>query len=181
MGTLCKSLKEIIVRKVPVTSKRRKYERYYIFKEYQFFGKFSCYWSIRREQIDAKKEKDIRCLLEAIEKKLDCQKFVTPIFKKDIPYHITKPGQYCLAEDSVFTPTSSGTQAIQISASNVTLDLNDKTLSNGDLSKTFVNVNGIFIDANQSNITIKRGTVTGFSQAGIFANGSLLTGGVSLT
>ncbi len=131
--------------------------------------------------IDAKKEKDIRCLLQAIERKLDCSKFVIPIFQKDIPYHITKPGQYCLVEDSVFTPTTNnGTQAIQISASNVTLDLNDKTLSNGDLSKTFINVNGILIDANQSNITIRRGTVTGFSQAGIFANGSLLGGGVNL-
>ena len=98
MGTLCKSLKEIIVRKVPVTSKRRKYERYYILKNTSFLATALAIGALG-STIDAKKEKDIRYLIEAIERKLDCSKFVTPIFQKDIPYHITKPGQYSLVED----------------------------------------------------------------------------------
>jgi hypothetical protein len=109
----------------------------------------------------------------------DCDDFITPISQTDLPAHITQSGRYCLTQDATYTPGGPGIQAIQISASDVTLDLNGYTLSNGDTSKTFINVNGITIDANLSNIAIKNGTITGFSQAGIFANGSLLSGGVS--
>ena len=55
--------------------------------------------------------------------------------------------------------------AIRISASNVTLDLRGRTLS--QISKTVPPVDGIIVDPGLTNIIIKNGTVRDFSDAGI--------------
>ena len=57
--------------------------------------------------------------------------------------------------------------AITISASNVTLDLRGRTLS--QKSKNVLPVDGIVVDPGLTNIIIKNGTVRDFSDAGIRA------------
>ncbi len=79
---------------------------------------------------------------------------------------IKKSGEYCLAEDTVYSPCD-GNPAIRISASNVTLDLKGRTLS--QINKDVANINGILIDCGAQNVIIKNGTVRDFSQAGILA------------
>ena len=100
----------------------------------------------------------------------ECDYIITP---KDIGcegFVITRPGYYCLCEDTVFNPAigvSPYIGAITISASNVTLDLRGKTLS--QISKTVLNVDGIIVDPGLTNIIIKNGTIRDFSDAGIRA------------
>ena len=78
---------------------------------------------------------------------------------------LCKSGYYCLCEDVVFNPKSDATAAIRISASNVTLDLRGRTLS--QKSKDVLPVDGIVVDPGLTNIIIKNGTVRDFSDAGL--------------
>jgi len=87
-------------------------------------------------------------------------------------YTISSSGTYLLCNDIVFNwtdPNSTGTiqNAIVISASNVTLDLNNKTLSQNGAGIAI----GILVSPGVSNVTIKNGTVRYFKGIGIRAKG----------
>ncbi len=82
-------------------------------------------------------------------------------------FRITQPGSYYLT-GNVGALSSSG---IEIAANNVTIDL-----MGFNIQALFGAVKGITVDALHNNITIRNGTVTGFSQGGI-----VLTGGSSTT
>lgn len=82
---------------------------------------------------------------------------------------IDKPGEYFLTEDIVYNPKGQN-PAIRISAAavgNVTLNLRGKTLS--QLNKSVLGINAIVVDPGLTNVTIKNGTITGFSNNGIQA------------
>lgn len=99
------------------------------------------------------------------DRSLSCDYVITA---KDIGrngFTIKCPGVWCLAEDVVYNPCD-GNPAIRIAASNVTLDLKERTLS--QKNKNVLNIDGIDVDCGLSNITIKNGTVSDFSRAGIF-------------
>lgn len=113
-------------------------------------------------------EKKLCRLKDEIRSQCNCQKKVTAIFQEDIPYVITTPGVYCLAENVVYAPDLQGTSAIQIHASSVVLDLNGNRASqgegaNGFAAKTF----GISVDG-QSNVIIHDGFLESFTQNGIY-------------
>jgi hypothetical protein len=78
-----------------------------------------------------------------------------------VPFTISTPGNYYLASNLTFTGFSGA--AITIAASEVTLDLNGKTLST---SGTFPTI-GIFV-ANQVDVTIKEGDIDGFGMIGVY-------------
>ncbi len=88
-------------------------------------------------------------------------------------FTIKCPGVWCLAEDVVYNPCD-GNPAIRIAASNVTLDLKNRTLS--QKNKNVLNIDGIDVDCGLSNIAIKNGTVRDFSRAGIFVCPTVPTG-----
>jgi hypothetical protein len=96
---------------------------------------------------------------------------------------LTKPGYYCLCEDVVFNPQPNQNTpyqaAIRISASNVTLDLRGRTLS--QKSKDVFNVDGVIVDPGLTNIIIKNGTIRDFSDAGIRAGTVTPTPGPVIT
>lgn len=100
-----------------------------------------------------------------------CDKFL--ITKEDVGHYgfeIKYPGDWVLAEDICYEP-GTGAPAITICTSNVTLDLNDKTLSlNCNCAD---NVVGVFVKENTGNITIKNGTIRNFSRAGIFKGSTI--------
>ncbi len=105
-------------------------------------------------------------------KEKECRECDFVITAKDIACGsvvITRPGYYCLCEDAVFNPSPASPYigAIVISASNVTLDLRGRTLS--QISKTVQGVDGIIVEPGFTNIIIKNGTVRDFSDAGIRA------------
>ena len=94
----------------------------------------------------------------------------TPICQKSVGKHgyvITEPGQYYLCDDIIYKPYGQN-PAIRISEAavgNVSLDLNGHTLSQFD--KSVLNINGIVVDPGLTNIELKNGTVSGFSNNGI--------------
>ena len=101
-------------------------------------------------------------------KEKECRECDFVITAKDIGCDgavLCKSGYYCLCEDVVFNPKQCKNAAIRISASNVTLDLRGRTLS--QKSKNVLPVDGIVVDPGLTNITIKNGTVRDFSDAGI--------------
>ena len=101
-------------------------------------------------------------------KEKECRECDFVITAKDIGCDgavLCKSGYYCLCEDVVFNPKQCKNAAIRISASNVTLDLRGRTLS--QKSKNVLPVDGIVVDPGLTNISIKNGTVRDFSDAGI--------------
>ncbi|AYV82544.1 MAG: hypothetical protein Hyperionvirus1_123 [Hyperionvirus sp.] len=76
-------------------------------------------------------------------------------------YIIDRPGNYYFGEDIVFSAKNDNLVAITITASNVNLDLNSRSLQ-GVNNATI----GIFV-GNQNNITIRNGLITGFLIYGI--------------
>jgi hypothetical protein len=74
---------------------------------------------------------------------------------------ITAPGSYYLTKD-INAPN--GVSGIQLSASNVTIDLNGFSIIGQGTSGTPAGVN---VQGTQSNICVKNGTITGFGGAGI--------------
>lgn len=77
---------------------------------------------------------------------------------------ISKPGNYCLAEDIHFNPKTDTTSAIKIRASNVNLDLNGHTIVQ---ENDKINNSGIIICPNLTNITVTNGTIAEFGALGI--------------
>ncbi|GAG85352.1 unnamed protein product, partial [marine sediment metagenome] len=83
-------------------------------------------------------------------------------------YVIDKPGKYKLCQDISFCPNEEQKSAIFIDADNVTLDLCNNILSQGN------NINytkGILVKTGHQNIEIHNGIVTKFSQIGIEVQG----------
>jgi hypothetical protein len=78
-----------------------------------------------------------------------------------LPYTITEPGHYCLAQDSSTAITNGN--AITIEADFVTLDLGGHRLS-GDEAGPATQANGIYA-LNRKNITIANGGIRGYFQA----------------
>jgi hypothetical protein len=79
-----------------------------------------------------------------------------------LPALISKPGNYYLATDLAFTGL--GSAAITITASQVVLDLNGRTLSaTGGTAFTI----GVYV-ANQVDVTIQNGDIDGFGYAGVY-------------
>lgn len=90
------------------------------------------------------------------------------------PYTITQSGSYKLSRN--LTVSAPGVDAIDITADNVTLDLNGFTISGpGNLA---VLSDGIF--SQNFNITLKNGTVTGF-QNGVTVRGGGVVSDLSAT
>ena len=101
-------------------------------------------------------------------KEKECRECDFVITAKDIGCEgvvLRKSGYYCLCEDVVFNPEPCKNAAIRICASDVTLDLRGRTLS--QKSKCVLAVDGIVVDPGVTNITIKNGTVRDFSDVGI--------------
>ena len=78
-----------------------------------------------------------------------------------LPASISKPGNYYLATDLAFTGV--GGAAITITASQVVLDLNGRTLSSSGTNFTI----GVYV-ANQVDVTIQNGDIDGFGYAGVY-------------
>lgn len=70
-------------------------------------------------------------------------------------YKITRPGNYYVASDLTFTPQNNNVIGIEIAASNVTLNLNTKTLNHNSNSQAQFNL--IKLDGGNTNIIIKNG------------------------
>lgn len=84
-------------------------------------------------------------------------------------FTISSSGTYWLGENINFTPAAGGNNAINISASNVTLDLKGFSITQTNA----LSANGIVITGNFNDITIQNGRVRSFSNTGI----SIGTGG----
>lgn len=119
------------------------------------------------EEIQAKLD-TIDDKVNTINSKLSC---TNVIYAKDVPFIIPTAGEWCLGEDIVYNPVDQK-PAIRIpgNLSNVTLDLNGKTLSQGG-SKAIHGIDGISADAGVTNIIIRNGTVRDFSLHGVVVGG----------
>lgn len=74
---------------------------------------------------------------------------------------IDTPGNYVFPMDLNYSPANSGTAAIVITASNVILDLDDSLLTQGNSAAS---VSAIKISDNVSNVRIRNGHITGFTE-----------------
>lgn len=82
------------------------------------------------------------------------------------PITISQPGSYFLTED--LTDSTAGTDGIDISANHVVLDLNGFTLDG-----TSVGFNGVAASSSFTDVTIRNGTITGWTgNEGIYARSS---------
>ena len=84
----------------------------------------------------------------------------------------TTPGSYTFVNDIGYQGTSTstvigGNTAAFIQSDNIVIDLGGKTLYQNNAT---ANMNGIEINTNQKNITIKNGSIVGFTGAGIYAH-----------
>ena len=104
-------------------------------------------------------------ILQAIEGKVCCLAGNT-ITQNDVGtagFTISVPGAYRLCENIIFSPLIAAA-AITISADNVSLDLNNKTISQGNLTS---GVLGIVVDMGHTGIAIHNGSIVGMSDSGI--------------
>ncbi len=81
---------------------------------------------------------------------------------------ITQPGIYKLGDNLTFNPSGSD-NAINITVSNVVLDLGNKTVSQGN---AVANVDGITINSGLTDILIQNGFIQNFTGNGILLNQS---------
>jgi len=81
---------------------------------------------------------------------------------------ITKSGKYKFKEDIVFSPTQENKAAITICASNVTLDLCQKVLKQGNTERQTI---GVRVKTGHCNIKIINGTISNFSTKGLLVEG----------
>jgi hypothetical protein len=79
------------------------------------------------------------------------------------PFVISNPGVYIFGENITFNPAIAS-QAIIIATSDVVLDLKCFTLQQGNLT---AGVDGIRINSGHSDVTVRNGTVSNFTRAGI--------------
>lgn len=97
---------------------------------------------------------------------------VTPIkiiTQADLPYTISDEGTYWLGSNLSYAPVATGTNAINISASNVTLDLKNYIISQAN---GVGGTNGIGLTGSFNNITIRNGSIKNLSSFGITTGNS---------
>ena len=82
-----------------------------------------------------------------------------------VPYIITSPGLYCLAQNLTYSPTSGN--AITVNSSDVTLDLMGYCLT-GPGNSSGSN-EGIRIQNGSSNVEVRNGSIKSFGDTGIYA------------
>lgn len=99
----------------------------------------------------------------------NCIMTITPKMIGKKGYLIEHPGEYRLECNTAFMPKSAGYSAIVIDADDVVLDLNHKTLSQGNSTPNTI---GILINGNR-NVIIKNGTVRSFTKIGIRGNSGI--------
>ncbi len=79
---------------------------------------------------------------------------------------ISQPGLYALGDNLQSNPTGADT-IVNITTSNVVLDLSDRIISQGN---AIANVNGITVNSGLTDIAIKNGTIRGVTGEGIIVN-----------
>jgi len=84
----------------------------------------------------------------------------TIISQADLPLTITEPGKYVACENLTFNPVATNETAITIASNYVTLDFNNKSLSQGN---TINATNAIKINPSHHNISIKNGALSEFT------------------
>ena len=118
-------------------------------------------------------ERDIKARIEQTKKSVTSCEAIS-ICQKDVGPSglvITTSGYYRLRENIVFDPNADFLGAITIMASDVTLDLNGKVLSESPAGfAAFDHIEGIIIASGSNSVSIKNGKVTGFSDNGIWAS-----------
>ncbi len=96
--------------------------------------------------------------------------FQYPIKPSDLNHHATssngmytinRSGRYYLSQDLMPSPSSTGVYAIRISVSNVTLDLNGKTVARNPDIHTGTGLTAIQIDSGMFNVRIANGYIQG--------------------
>jgi len=80
---------------------------------------------------------------------------------------ITDPGSYITANDIAFSPTNSSIPIIRISSSNVHINFNTSSIRIAPESSSSGITDGIIIDNNLSNITIRNGVINNLTGTGI--------------
>jgi hypothetical protein len=88
-----------------------------------------------------------------------------------LPYIISHPGNYYLAQEGTYAGGSSGSVAIVINASEVVLDLNGQTLKADGLEKV-ANVGIGIAVINQEDVTIQNGDIDSFGAYGVLFDAS---------
>ena len=86
----------------------------------------------------------------------------------ELPFTISEPGSYCLTQN--LTHTDRYTNAIEINANNVTIDLGGYSII-GPTTAYNETCSGIYMDM-RSNVEIRNGTITNFPNRGIFGDNS---------
>ncbi len=84
----------------------------------------------------------------------------------ELPYVISEPGSYCLTQN--LTHTDRYTNAIEVDANNVTIDLGGYSII-GPTTSYNETCSGIYIDMH-NNVEIRNGTITNFPYIGIFGD-----------
>lgn len=84
-----------------------------------------------------------------------------------LPYFISTSGNYCLRKN---LSISAGPQAIQVSASNVTVDLNGYTLQGTGAVLASDSSCGIYVAKGTGMVNVQNGTITGFSTGVCYAD-----------
>lgn len=98
---------------------------------------------------------------------LRCEHVIRPHDIGSTGFVITKPGVWCLEKSTVYNPITTA-PAIRISSSDVVLNFKGRTLS--QVNKTVAGIAGVIVDPGVHNVSIRNGTVEGFSLAGIQFN-----------
>jgi len=104
-------------------------------------------------------------------------KFIYPSTLGTGGYIIDEPGYYVLVEDIAFDAAGTA-YAINITTSHVTLNLNDHSITQNNSS---VGVSGIVINPGLGDITIKDGTLSGFTRYGLISEATNSDGIFNIT
>jgi len=91
---------------------------------------------------------------------------VTPHEAPGFPVSITAPGSYRLGSDLDVTAERNG---ILVTSANVSIDLDGFALNGMDTPQTRVALNGIVAGIDASILSVRNGTIMGFTKSGIFA------------
>lgn len=92
------------------------------------------------------------------------------ISSKDLPYLITCPGTYRFCGNLVFSPKASGKTAITVDADNVHIDMNKRSLTQGNQTLRTI---GISVLTGHENITITNGAIKNFTELGLMVEGGV--------
>lgn len=109
-------------------------------------------------------------IINYIKNQKTCDDSIIQIRQSDIPYFITDPGEYCLAEDITITSGDAITiVAIGLVGKKVVLDLNNKTINgSGTADNGIIVVLTKFVLPVPIGLEIKNGTIIGMKEHGIY-------------